>query len=202
METLEKPVPKTRRTFPELIYERWGGKTYYRKGYRDVLKGLKTPAEIMGASGLQSFIVSYINWKIMADINRKLYRTLTNEPGLHIGRNENMACDVMVYDRDVLTNEKITVKYVEVAPKVSIEVDVKIELDKESDLTYVFNKTQRLFVFGAERVIWILTDIRQILIFNTGTSSVTYLPLNAEIEVIEGVFFNVGAYLEEEGITL
>jgi hypothetical protein len=202
METLEQPARKVRRSFPELVYERWGGKTYYRKGYRDVLKGIKTPAEIMGASGLQSFIVSYINGHLHGLINRKLFRMLTNEPGLHIGHRENLACDVMVYDRDVLTNDKITVKYVDVPPLVSIEVDVKVELDKESDLTYVFTKTQQLFVFGAQSVIWVLSDIRQVLICKSGTSAVIYQPWNSEVEVTEGVFFNVGAYLEEEGIIL
>lgn len=156
----------------------------------------------MGASGLQSFILSYINWRIVTNTDRKLFRTLTNEPGLHIGHKENLTCDVMVYDREVLTNDKITVKYVDVPPKVSIEVDVKVELNKESDLTYVFNKTQQLFAFGAQRVIWILTNMRQILIFNAGTSAVIYQPWASEVEVIDGVFFNVDAYLEAEGIVL
>ncbi len=202
METIEQPVRKTRRSFPELVYERWGGKTYYRKGYRDVLKGIKTPAEIMGASGLQSFIVSYINGHLHGILDRKLFRMLTNEPGLHIGHKENLACDIMVYDREVLTNDKITVKYVDVPPKISIDVDVKVELNKESDLTYVFNKTQQLFTFGAQRVIWIVTDMRQILIFNAGTSAVIYQPWASEVNVVDGVFFNIGAYLEDEGIVL
>ena len=141
MQVLEKPTRAPRRTFPELIYERWGGRTYYRKGYTDVLKKRKTPAEIMGSSGLQVFIVSYIHWFVMSAIDRKKYRLLTSEPGLHIGRNENLACDIMVYDRAVLTNDKINVKYVDVPPQVAIEVDVKVELQKEGEITYVFGKT-------------------------------------------------------------
>ncbi len=128
METLIETPKKTRRSFPELVYERWGGVTYYRKGYSDVLKNQKKPADIMGAGGLQSFVVSYIHGVIFGAIDRQTYRLLISEPGLHIGTKENLACDVMVYERAVLTNDKITTKYVDIPPLVAIEVGVKVEL--------------------------------------------------------------------------
>lgn len=199
METLEPVRPKSaRRTFPELIYERFGGRTYYRKGYTEVLKNRKTPQEIMGASGLQSLLVSYINWLIVNSSNRKLYRVLTNEPGLHLGRHDNLSCDVMVYDRKVLTNEKITTKYVDVPPKVAIEVDVKVELKNETEWAYVFRKNEALFAFGAEKVIWVLTDIRQVLVCLPGKEA-EFLGWDREIPVVDDVTFNVGQYLAEEG---
>lgn len=199
METLEPVRPKSaRRTFPELIYERFGGRTYYRKGYTEVLKNRKTPQEIMGASGLQSLLVSYINWLIVNSSNRKLYRVLTNEPGLHLGRHDNLSCDVMVYDRKVLTNEKITTKYVDVPPKVAIEVDVKVELKNETEWAYVFRKNEVLFAFGAEKVIWVLTDIRQVLVCLPGKEA-EFLGWDREIPVVDDVTFNVGQYLAEEG---
>lgn len=199
METIEQVRPKTtRRAFPELIYERFGGKTYYRKGYGEVLKNRKTPSEIMGASGLQSLIVSYINWLIVSFINRKLYRVLTNEPGLHLGPNDNMACDVMVFDRAVLTNDKITTKYVDVPPKVAIEVDVKVELKNETEWAYLFRKNEALFAFGAEKVIWVLTDIQQVLVC-LPSKEAQFLGWDREVPVVDEVTFNVGRYLVEEG---
>jgi Uma2 family endonuclease len=199
METLAQPIKKTRRTFPELVYERWGGVTYYRKGYSDVLKNLKTPAEIMGASGLQSFLVGYLNWTIMNQMNRKIFRTLTNEPGLHIGRNENLSCDVMLYERSVLTNDKITTKYVDIPPLVSIEVDVKVDLKNQTEHAYVFGKTQKLMDFGATKVIWVLTDVRQVLVFDTASPEATYRDWHSSIDVVPGVSFNIGQYLTDEG---
>jgi hypothetical protein len=67
MPVLNKLTRITRRPHPELIYEQWGGRTYYRKGYNDVLKNRKTPAEIIGSSGLQAFekgidTVEYKDW--------------------------------------------------------------------------------------------------------------------------------------------
>ncbi|MBO0937805.1 hypothetical protein J2I47_14695 [Fibrella sp. HMF5335] len=82
----------------------------------------------MGSSDIQAFIISFIHWFVMSAIDRKKYRMLTSGPGLHLGPNENLACDVMIYDRDGLTNDRINVKYVDVPPLVAIEVDVRVEL--------------------------------------------------------------------------
>ena len=201
METLAQPTKKTRRTFPELVYERWGGVTYYRKGYSDVLKNLKTPAEIMGASGFRSFVVSYLSAAVFSQMDHKTFRTLTNEPGLHIGRNENLACDVMLYEKSVLTNEKITTKYVDIPPLIAVEVDVKVDLKNKTEHAYVFGKTQKLMDFGATKVIWVLTDIRQVLVFDAASPEATYRDWHSAIEVVPGVSFNIGQYLADEGFT-
>lgn len=78
----------------------------------------------------------------------------------------------MVYDRAVLTNDRMNIKYVDVPPKVVIEVDVKVK--KEGEITYVFSKTKQLFDFGVERVIWVVSDLKQVLIFNKGIDFVVY----------------------------
>ncbi|MBO0932845.1 Uma2 family endonuclease [Fibrella aquatilis] len=201
MTVLNKPTRTARRPHPELIYEQWGGRTYYRKGYTDVVKKRKTPAEIMGSSGLQAFIVSFINGFLFSQIDRKKYRMLTSEPGLHLGPNENLACDVMIYDRDVLTNDRINVKCVDVPPLVAIEVDVRVELQTEGEISYVFRKTGQLFAFGVQRVVWVVSDLKQVLVFEKGIDAVEYKEWHQPIEIIPGVAINIGAYLDEEGIT-
>ena len=48
----------TTQTIPQsLIYEEFGGRVYYRKGYRKVLLGLKTEEEIIGSSFLQGLMI-------------------------------------------------------------------------------------------------------------------------------------------------
>lgn len=155
----------------------------------------------MGSSGIQAFIVSYINGLLFGLIDRKQFRLLTSEPGLHIGHSENLACHVMVYDQAVITNDRINIKYVDVPPQIVIEVDVKVDLKKDSEITYVFNKTKQLFDFGVQRVIWVVSDLKQVLIFDNGIDSVTYKGWDHPIEVIPGVSFNIGEYLAEEGIS-
>lgn len=58
----EKPRQRNKaKAIPEsLIYEIIDGKPFYYDGYKDVLANKKTSEEIMGASGLQSFIIQYL----------------------------------------------------------------------------------------------------------------------------------------------
>ncbi|GAB2800854.1 hypothetical protein GCM10027275_53600 [Rhabdobacter roseus] len=52
MEAITGQIPET------LLYEAFGGRKYYRRGYRQVLLGLKNESEVMGSSVFQSLIVS------------------------------------------------------------------------------------------------------------------------------------------------
>ncbi|WP_245859512.1 hypothetical protein [Spirosoma aerolatum] len=50
----------------------------------------------------------------------------------------------------------LTTKYFDVAPKIVVEVDVKIDLTEFDgiEFNYVAEKNQRLFDLGVERVLW------------------------------------------------
>ncbi len=200
MPTLEQAMPRVRRRIPEsLVYERWGGRTYYRRGYREVLKGLKTEEEIMGASGLQSFIVSYIFGIIKRFMDETRYYALVSEPGLHLKKNENVSGDILIYEKAVLTPDKITTRYVDVPPKVSIEVDVKIELEKLSDVDYLFDKARTYLDFGVETVFWVLSGVQKVFIFRKGQEALIR-DWSSDLELLEGVTVNIGRYLAAEGI--
>lgn len=201
MATLEQPKPRSRRRIPDsLVYERWGGRTYYRRGYRDVLKGLKTEEEIMGASGLQAFIVSYIFGIIKRFIDETRYYALVSEPGLHLKKNENVSGDILIYEKTVLTPDKITTRYVDVPPKISIEVDVKIELERLRDVDYLFDKAQTYLDFGTETVFWVLSGVRKVFIFKKGQEAVIQ-DWSTDLHLLDGVTVNIGAYLAAEGVT-
>ncbi len=79
-----------------LIYEMWQGKPIYYKGYRDVLSGKKTIQEVMrsaaqSCSDLQGVLVSLLNGYLYTTIDRKKYLLATNEIGLHLALNDNLA---------------------------------------------------------------------------------------------------------------
>ena len=60
--TATKTLLKIPKKIPaQLIYEEFGGRVYYRKGYRAVLTKKKTIEEIIGSSSLQAFLVSIIH---------------------------------------------------------------------------------------------------------------------------------------------
>lgn len=181
-----------------LIYETLNGRPLYRKGYKDVLANRKTPGEIMGCSDLQAIIVSTLYGSIYNQINRRLYWTVTNEPGLHLQLGDNLSNDIAIYEK-----EKVTIKgkFFDVAPKVVIEVDIKIDLEafpaREQD--YIYEKTQAMLDFGTERVIWITTKSRKIFI---ATQAENWLTLNwdATVPVLDDVTLNVASILTEEGV--
>ena len=94
----EKPKQRNRaKTIPEsLIYEVIDGKPLYYEGYKDVLANKKTSEEIMGASGLQSFIIQYLLEVLYLKIGRKKYHFLTNEIGTHLDKNNNLSGDIYI----------------------------------------------------------------------------------------------------------
>ncbi len=66
----------------QLIYEMEDGKPIYYAGYRDVLSELREPEEIMGSSGLQSFLIETLQDFLFTHEQRQRFRYLTNEVGV------------------------------------------------------------------------------------------------------------------------
>ncbi|GAB4036092.1 Uma2 family endonuclease [Spirosoma gilvum] len=188
----QQPIPSY------LIYETLNGRPLYRKGYKEVLAKQKTPGEIMGCSDLQAIIVSTLHLYLGNQTNRKAYWIVTNEPGLHIQLGDNLSNDIAIYEK-----EKVTIKgkFFDVAPKVVVEVDIKIDLEafpaREQD--YIYEKTQAMLDFGTERVIWITTKSRKIFVATKGE---TWLTLNwdATVPVLDNVTLNVADLLTDEEV--
>jgi hypothetical protein len=191
--------PKRRKRVPSyLIYETLNGKPLYYKGYKEVLSGKKTPAEIMGSSSLQAAIVTAIVMFIGRTINRKKYLVATNESGLHVDLKSNFSNDIAIFEKDGLT---LTNKYFDVPPKVAIEIDVRIDLENFSarEQSYIYEKTERLLDFGVERVIWITTQPQKIFIASH-TADWTTHNWNIDVPVLDDCVLNLAELLREEGI--
>ncbi|MCY7351586.1 MAG: Uma2 family endonuclease [Cytophagaceae bacterium] len=205
MLTRTRPAPRRSRptqAVPDvLIYELMDGRPLYYRGYGDVLTGKKTTEEIMGASGLQAFIIQYLLEILFTKVGRQRYHFLTNEIGNHLGKKNNLSGDLYIYERQALAPDKINNQYVDVPPKVAIEVDVKIDLTDEKNADYVHQKTQKLLDWGVEKVIWIFTNSRKVTVAETGQDWIT-MDWHREISLLDGQLFNIGAYLEQEGIRL
>jgi hypothetical protein len=182
-----------------LIYEVIDGYNYYYKGYESVLKGKKTFEEIMGASGLQSMIIVYLMEILILGLSKKKYRFATGESGVHIDHRNNLAHDVAIYDRNILTPEKINLKYIDVPAIVGLEVDIKADLSKKEDYDYVYKKTQKLLDFGTDKVIWIFTDSKKIMVA-TRNDDWKIINWEKDIEILDNIFFNIKNYLTAEKI--
>lgn len=184
-----------------LVCEVMDGVPLYYRGYKDVLKKKKTIEEVMGSSSLQALLVAYLMEIIIEGKLKKWYEILLNEAGLHLDKNNNLAGDILIYDPAVLTPDKITKRYADVPPKVVIEVDIMIELENLKDIQYVKKKIDKLHAFGTEKVIWILTAVRQVIVAIPAHPWQTH-NWNDDIELLDGVIFNIGNYLKAKGVVV
>ena len=196
-----KPVKRPPRNVPShLIYEIMDGKPIYYKGYLDVILNKKTFEEIMGASSLQSIIVSYLVGFISRFIDEDVYTLLTGESGLHVNHRNNLSNDIAIFETSVLTPSKINKKYADVPPKIAIEVDIDADVEDMTESGYIYKKTRKMLDFGTAKVFWVLTDPQVVIVATT--EKIETFSWNKDIELFDGQFFNIGKYLERKGIVV
>lgn len=158
-------MKSTVQKIPEsLIYEKVGGRAIYYKGYKEYLEGNKQIDELMGSSYLQSLIITKLVYFLMSNLNDK-YLVLTNEIGLQFKDKGWRAADIAIIETQKLKGVAKTNKYLNIAPKIVIEIDTKAALEEAKDsFGYFHKKTDELLEFGVEKVIWIFTDSEKVMI--------------------------------------
>jgi Uma2 family endonuclease len=191
MKNAVQNIPKS------LIYEMVAGKPIYYKGYKEYLKGEKQIDELMGSSYLQSLIITKLVFLLMSNLN-KSYLVLTNEIGLQFKDKGWRAADIAIVETKKLKGIKKTNKYLNIAPKVVIEIDTKAELEEvKGSFSYFHKKTDELLEFGVERVIWIFTDSQKIMI-SEKNKDWQILNWSKSVEVIDGLNINLEKLIELE----
>ncbi|MGF7217845.1 Uma2 family endonuclease [Spirosoma lacussanchae] len=182
-----------------LIYEEINGVPYYYRGYRAVLSRQKTTEEVMGASALQSAVVSLLIHILYKYLPFDDYLIATNEPGLHLAPGNNLSNDIAVFDQASLPTP-LDDKYFSVPPRLVIEVDVKIDLPNNvSETEYVYDKTQKLLDFGVQKVIWILTKTRRTLIAQPNERWIL-TNWDDAVEILPGCAFELNLLLRSKGV--
>jgi hypothetical protein len=84
-----------------------------------------------------------------------------------------------------------------------IEIDTDISLDDTGFSTmqdYYFTKTRKLLEYGTQKVIWIFTKGKKIMVAE-GKDWAMY-DFDKTIQVIDNVTFNLDSFLKEENINL
>ncbi|QJD81382.1 Uma2 family endonuclease [Spirosoma rhododendri] len=204
--TTDKPPRRRRRPssagdVPQaLVYETWQQKPVYYKGYRDVLAGIKSIDEVMSCSDLQGVLVSLLNGYLFSAINRKVYLISTNEVGIHLAANDNLANDLAIFEKEKVG--KLKGKFFDVPPKVVIEVDIKADLvdflNREN--SYIMEKSQKLIDFGVERILWIVTDTRKVYVIDRNDPTWYVVNWSETITVLDDCTLNIAQLLTDESI--
>lgn len=200
-----EPGKKEARNIPvALVREVVEGIPFYYPGYRSVLNKTKKLEEIMSDSGLQTLLKNLIGDDLKSQIDRRQFYVFAGETGSHLNHRNNFGLDIAIYDRQILTPSKITVKFIDVAPKIVLEIDVNVEMpDADGNLfeQYMVPKIQQLFAFGTERVIWFFTKTKTI-IYATAAEQWTFPKWDSDLEIMPGVTVNIARLIKEEGILL
>jgi Uma2 family endonuclease len=177
-----------------LIYEQIDGRPVYYKGYQNALYNIVTIEEIMGSSVSQSMVISILLNFLYKSLDEKKYLILTNELGLHLEKGTNLAADIAIVD---LAAPELTVdnlQYLSKAPRVVIEVDLKADMSGfASPIDYYLQKTGKLLDFGVQKVIWVNTVSKTIMVDN----ELKPLPWDTTIEILPDIRLSVGNLVED-----
>jgi len=184
-----------------LIRDILDGKPYYYKGYKDVLNKTKTIHDIMPSSTLQAYIIMYLNFLLIQALGIKKYRIFASESGSHLEKKENYGLDLAVYDSTILSSDKIGIHYAKVPPLLVVEVDIKIELEDITEIDFILKKTQNLLEFGTQKVIWLTSKTKKILIAEKGKDWLLR-DWDKDFELIEGIIANIGSFLKENDVVV
>ena len=191
---------KLARKVPEyLIKEVLDGIPIYYKGYKAVLRKEKTLESIIGASGLQSFILSYFSYLLIHQLDESQYFIFVGKAILYLDLNNNLLGNVMIYEQSKLPMSKIDTHYLDVPPTIDIEIDVSIDTTDFSEQTYIYKKTDRLLSWGIEKVIWVLSASKKVIVAEQGKDWLL-VDWSKDIEIINGIKFNISQYLEKSGV--
>lgn len=200
--TLEKTVRKRQRKIPDaLVYEIMDGQPIYYKGYKSVLNKSKKIDDIFGMQFFtirNNFLFSQV---IFIHLDEKSYRIYTNEIGLHLDNRNNLSGYICIFNKTEMTADKVDNHYVNIPVELQFEIDIKGEVADTKQQKYMADKTNKLLQFGTKKVIWILTDSRQVMIAERDKDWLIF-NWDKAFEIINGINANIGKHLLSNGIVV
>ena len=143
----------------------------------------------MSTRGIQTLLVSTLHLFI-ANVLRKKYWVLTNEPGNHLGPGDNFSFDVSICDKTMLTADLFDEHYLQLVPRVVVEVGTSFEVTEElTQFDYISRKTQKLLDRGTERIIWFFTATQKVMVCerNSPDWSVSAWEKDIEVDLESGI---------------
>jgi Uma2 family endonuclease len=186
---------------PEVfIAEYLDGIPMYYKGYKKIINSPSQIEEIMGAGAIHSILFSYFIKLLVIKLDEAKYWVMTGETGFKPEKENLFNLDLAVYKKENLLPGKIGYEYVSVAPELVVEIDTLVESDEVTKEEYIFSKTQRLLQYGTNKVIWVFSKNKLVMVAEPGLPWQVH-PWNTNLHLIEDVQFNINTYCQENRLT-
>ena len=189
-------ISKNKKLLKELIYEEVNGKPIYYKNYKLVINGKKSLEEVKMSSALQALILKLLSSFLENVIDKRSYIILYHEIGVKTKKSLR-SIDLAVFNKQNIKPYLNKDKILPICPIIAIEIDTKAQLKEGEYMNYIYDKANDLINSGTEKVIWILTKPRIILIAQK-EKSWEIKKWNDDIEVMENIKFNLNKLLKEE----
>ena len=193
-----KPSKEEKRQLLKILtYEKVNGKPIYYRNYKKVLKGELPPEAVMGSSGLQAYLIILLLKFLLKHLDERKYIVLSNELGFLYKKGSWRNLDIALFERERVKPYLLEDKLIPVPPKVVIEIDTKADLSKYCCLEeYVQEKTQDLLDAGVEKVIWIFTKTKKVMIAKRNKKWIIQ-NWNEPFEVFENLTINLEELIKE-----
>ena len=183
-----------------LTYERRGKKPIYYRDYKRVIGGELPLEAVMGSGFLQAFVIEAILRILLQKLDPKKYAVFTNEVGFKLPWGGWYNLDIAIWEREKIKHLFPQKGYIDIPPKVVIEVDTKVDLEdfeKRFGQSYINAKTEDLLKAGVEKVIWIQTSPEKVLLAERDKQPWILANWDYHVEVLEGVVLNLKGLLKE-----
>ncbi len=181
-----------------LTYEKVNGKPIYYRNYKKVLKGELLPEAVRARTALQAFLLTQIMFFLIEALGTKRYLTLPGELRFYYKKNSWRSIDIGIFEREKFEPFILSDKPLTAPPKVAIQIDTKADLSRYSNLKeYTYEKTQDLLDAGVEKVVWIFTRPKKVLIAEKGKKWIVQ-DVAEDIPLIEGIVLNLKELAERD----
>jgi len=170
------PESKAENISSEFIYDIINGKPYCHKYAQGMFS--------------RAIIKSHLFEILFEGLKNDQALLIASGPALFINDRNLVTGDIMIFERDKLTIDE---NYAQIPPKITIDLDIKVELGNMQQDEYVFLKTTKLVNFGVGKVVWFFTENRKVIVVDS--QSWISQEWDQGINILPGIDCNIGRYL-------
>gem|GEM_PF-3585582 len=170
------PESETENIPCDFIYDIIDGKPYCRK----------SSPRVFSLAIIRSHLLKILFEGLAEESNLLIAST----PSLFMNDRNLVTGDIMVFESCKLTIDE---NYVQIPPKIIIELDIKVELGDMQQEEYVFLKATKLVNFGVEKVLWFFAESERVIVVDS--KSWISQEWDGDVNILPGISCNIGQYM-------